>query len=152
MPIRGKRYQLEISSLKKGWQEWDELLIHAMFQILCNFVAEEKQSALTDWNDSKEHRRVWKEIRDLYAWWTQVRPKRQSPIEQLDKKDYPKRIFTALPDKEGSRELTFQYRTPASKKRYLAASLSERRAEKRWFKEDTRMMNRLVAVRAYLWV
>jgi hypothetical protein len=41
---------LKVHTLEKGWFEKDNLLIHAAFQILVDFVENEKPDQILDWN------------------------------------------------------------------------------------------------------
>lgn len=60
---------LKINSLqpvKKGWVDRDEIMLHACFQILEDFV--EKENGLNHC-DYEEHKALIDEIRFLYDWW-----------------------------------------------------------------------------------
>jgi hypothetical protein len=72
---------LKIHTLEKGWHDRDEVLLHAAFQILVDFVEQEQPEKIIDWNATEDHRRVWKEIRSLYRWWTRTRLARHSPLD-----------------------------------------------------------------------
>jgi len=41
----------------------------------------ERPEEIIDWSADKARRRVWKEIRSLYTWWTKTRPARQSLLD-----------------------------------------------------------------------
>ena len=59
---------LHITTLDAGWRDKDAVLLHACFQLLTNFLAEEALLP-TDWNQSAEHRHAKAEIDALAAWW-----------------------------------------------------------------------------------
>lgn len=59
---------LRVQTLSKGWHDRDEILLHAAFQILIDFVEQERPDKIVDWNHDATHRRVWKEITSLYRW------------------------------------------------------------------------------------
>ncbi len=61
---------LKIESLPNSWRDKDDVLLHACFQILKNFVEEEKQMVeIIDWNFSEETKIAKIEIDFLYNWW-----------------------------------------------------------------------------------
>lgn len=59
---------LRVQTLSKGWHDRNEILLHAAFQILIDFVEQERPDKIVDWNHDVTHRRVWKEITSLYRW------------------------------------------------------------------------------------
>ncbi len=82
--------RLQIDTLEKGWQENDEVMLHACFQILTDFVEKELEYNRRD-NKSEEKAKitfatmvefnksgyikdanvspVWNKIKKLYLWW-----------------------------------------------------------------------------------
>ena len=76
---------LRIDTLEKGWCDRDNVLLHAAFQVLVDFIEKEEPNKTIDWKWNKAHQKAWKEMDELYHWWTKERPKRESPIndEQL---------------------------------------------------------------------
>lgn len=70
-----------ISTLTPTWHDRDEVLLHAAFQILVDFVDREKpfDRFNVPESPSKAH---WGEILRLYAWWTVERPARKNPFDQ----------------------------------------------------------------------
>jgi hypothetical protein len=62
---------LKIDTLGKGWNDKDEIMLHACFQLLRNFVEKESINDITDWNHSEVSKAAKKEIDFLYAWWNQ---------------------------------------------------------------------------------
>ncbi len=69
---------LKIESLDKGWQDKDNVLLHACFQLLKDCV--EKENLLAghiDWNADEKHQKVKLELEKLYAWW----------LKRLEKED-----------------------------------------------------------------
>ncbi len=72
---------LKIHTLEKGWCDRDEIMLHAVFQILVDFMEQEKPDEIVAWNSDETHQRVWKEIRSLYGWWKNRRPVRKNPLD-----------------------------------------------------------------------
>jgi len=61
--------KLHIKTLKRGWVDCDEQLLHASMQILCNFVEYEKNASIVDWSFDSDHRKAAQTISELYHWW-----------------------------------------------------------------------------------
>lgn len=58
--------QLKIKTLNKGWHDKDEVLLHASFQCLVDFV--EKEKGLTHANYESYNASI-DEVKALYDWW-----------------------------------------------------------------------------------
>ena len=138
---------LRIHTLSRGWHDRDELLLHASFEVLVDFVEREHPETITDWNATKDHKQAWREISSLYKWWKETRPARRSPLD--DKKLLrPPLRFRKRPDSEFS-EMVW-----SSRKRYAAYYRGLRvhsRLEEKWFAEDQRNLHRLIEIRGFLW-
>jgi hypothetical protein len=76
-----KSNRLIIHTLSPGWHDKDEVMLHAAFQLLADFMEQESPDKHIDWSHNAVHRRAWKEIRDLYQWWKEKRPARRSPLD-----------------------------------------------------------------------
>src|SRR5574341_2025046 len=142
------RVQLRIRTLKAGWHDKDEVMLHAAFQLLTDFVEQESPAKLIDWSHDRVHRRAWKEIRSLYQWWTRLRPRRRSPLD--DKKiAKPPFRFEKLAGTKLSRLVT-----PDKKKYgdYYRALRRDARLERKWHSEDQRNLHRLIDIREFLWI
>jgi hypothetical protein len=66
---------IKVRSLPPTWMDRDEVLLHANFQILCDYIEREKPFEHFDTEDSYS-KDDWNEIRRLYKWWTVDRPAR----------------------------------------------------------------------------
>ena len=61
---------LKIESLPDGWRDKDEIILHACFQLLKDFVEKEKDIIeQIDWKHNEETRKAKAEIDFLYSWW-----------------------------------------------------------------------------------
>src|SRR4030042_4432555 len=87
---------LKIHTLEKGWYDKDEVLLHGAFQLLIDFVEQEKPDKIVDWNAYELHKKAWKEIKLLYNWWKKERPARKNPLEDRKKK-HPPLKFEKIP-------------------------------------------------------
>jgi hypothetical protein len=50
--------RLKITTLEKGWHDKDELLLHAAFQLLTDFVEQERPDKIVDWEFDEQHRAI----------------------------------------------------------------------------------------------
>ena len=77
------RYNVvRIKTLPPTWCDRDDVLLHAAFQILTDFVEKERPF---EWFDTKhsDHKKEWQTIRELYAWWTVARPARVDLLDTI---------------------------------------------------------------------
>ena len=140
-----KKQSLTITTLSKYWHDKDEVLLHAAFQILVNFIEQEKPNRLVDWSYDKPHRHAWKEITSLYKWWKSIRPKRKSCMDSAKRP----RMKIA---KGSNDEVSFVFKDKKKEvayRRLIKKSIGE---EKKWHDEDQINLHRLIEIRPYLWV
>ncbi|MEW5941008.1 MAG: hypothetical protein AB1750_15180 [Chloroflexota bacterium] len=138
---------LKIQTLKKGWHDRDEILLHAAFQTLVDFMEKEHPEKIVAWNVEEKHAQIWKEIKSLYKWWKTTRPARKNPLDDKTIKAPPLK-FRKIPG-TNSRE-----QAEPDKKKYAAyykAMSKSLKLEQKWFEEDQRNLHRLIEVRPYLW-
>lgn len=135
-------YVLRIETLRRGClPDADDLLLHASFQCLVDFV--ETEASLVCWHETTAMETIWLEIMSLYRWWRHERPARWDPVLNPSlKTPADLRVFFAK-DKEQM--------TPEELAFHQALDESAQRVEE-WQKEDEEMLLRLVQVRAHLWV
>ena len=144
---KAKHLHLPVRTLKVGWHDKDEVMLHAAFQLLVDFIEQEQPDKYIDWSHDTNHRQAWKEIRSLYRWWTTTRPSRRTPLD--DKKIVrPPLRFEKIAGTTFSRLLT------PDKKKYAAyyqALHQHTCLEQKWREEDQRNLHRLVEIREFLW-
>ncbi|MEP6902787.1 MAG: hypothetical protein ABJA66_13630 [Actinomycetota bacterium] len=76
---------LKIESLPDGWRDKDDVILHACFQLLKNFVEQEKEIIeIIDWKQDKSTENAKAEIDFLYNWWLE----RFDKEDDLDEKQY----------------------------------------------------------------
>ena len=138
---------LKIHTLDKGWHDRDEVLLHAAFQILVDFVEQEQPDQFINWNATDEYRHVGKEIHSLYRWWTKTRPARHSPLDDKKLRVPPLRV------RKNTNLLMYELIEPDKKKyaAYYRALKKHRRLEQKWYEEDQRNLHRLIEIREHLW-
>lgn len=144
---RPKSIQLRIRTLRAGWHDKDQVMLHAAFQLLADFVEQESPDKHIDWSHDAVHRRAWKEIRSLYQWWTRLRPRRRSPLDDKKIAKPPLRFEKVTGTK--FRRLV----TPDKKKygAYYRALRRDARLEHKWHSEDQQNLHRLINIREFLW-
>ena len=138
---------LKVYTLEKNWCDKDIILLHAAFQILVDFVEQEKPDRIIDWDVDKLHKKAWREIKSLYNWWRRERPARKSPFDDKRIK-HPPLKFAKIPGSDLSRRVE-----PDKKKyaNYYRALKKHWRLEQEWEEEDQRNLHRLIDIRKFLW-
>jgi hypothetical protein len=144
---KSKSIQLTIRTLRPGWHDKDEIMLHAVFQLLVDFVEQEQPDKHIDWSHNDVHRQAWKEIRDLYRWWTTTRPSRRTPLEDKKVAKPPLRF-----EQIGGTKLN-RLVTPDKEKYagYYRALKQQTRLEQKWHDEDQCNLHRLIEIREFLW-
>ena len=83
-----KKYnRVRIRSLPPTWNDRDAVLVHSMFQVLSDFMEQEKPGERVDWDWCETHAHAWKEMQELHRWWHNVYLK-FDPYQDLDEEDY----------------------------------------------------------------
>ena len=139
---------LKINTLRGGrWHDKDEILLHAAFQLLVDYVEQEQPAKRIDWSWDARHRKAWKEIMSLYRWWKKERLARRSA---LDRKNVKRPVYRT--EKVQGKDL-LRWVAPDKKKYaayYRLLKLSWRQ-EAKWAAEDRKNLHRLADIREYLW-
>ena len=135
---------LKIKTLDRGWHDKDELMLHAIMQLVVDFIEKERPDEYIDWDSDEGHRNAWNTLTDVYDWWTVRRNQRHNPVDDLEFRD--DWITFGEPDENGNVPATLN-NTPEETEIILAGA----RLESEWYHEDTEMMQRIVSVREYMW-
>jgi len=138
---------MKIHTLEKGWCDRDELLLHAPFQLLVDFIEQEKPDRIVDWNADELHRKAWKEIQSLYNWWKKERPARKDPLDDMRIK-HPPFTFEKIPGSDLCKRVE-----PDKKKyaNYYRALEEHSKLERKWEEQDQGNLHRLIDIRKFLW-
>jgi hypothetical protein len=139
--------RLKITTLDTGWYDKDEVLLHAAFQLLVDFVRQEQPAKTVDWDADELHRIAWAEITGLYKWWKKTRPKRRSPLDDKKLKRPPFKL-KKIPGSDLRQWVKSDRQKYAA---YYQALEEHARLEHEWYEEDQRNLHRLIDVRAFLW-
>ncbi|MCI0699072.1 hypothetical protein L0337_44600 [candidate division KSB1 bacterium] len=138
---------LKIKTLSNKWHDKDEVLLHAAFQLLVDYIEQEKSEKTINWNSTETDKKAWKEIQSLYRWWKVTRPARKSPLDDKALKRPPMR-FKKIPGAE-----SMQLVKPDKKKyaKYYQALRKDQKLEQKWHEEDQKNLHRLIEIRSFLW-
>jgi hypothetical protein len=126
-----KKKKLKIKTLDTNYIDPSEILLHAAFQVLINFV---DQSSVEDCWESK----LESEISRLYYWWVHERPIRHNPIEP--EIDTSRLIFDA------------EYASTHIKEQKEWEEWCDKKYATNFFLEDQENLEALIAIREYLGV
>jgi len=138
---------LRIHTLKKGWADRDHVMLHAVFQLLVDYVEGEKPGEILNWNRDVERKRAWREIRSLHRWWKETRPGRKSPLFEKGLKT-PPRCQRKAPGKKLMKLFHYDKIEYAD---YHSALRRHWKLVRKWDAEDQRNLHRLVDIRQFLW-
>lgn len=140
MTKQNSPYKLKIHTLNDSWHDSDELLLHGCFQILVNFIENEKPAETVDWKGSGDGAfEAWREMQSLYRWWKEERAMRKD-VEYDMPDDY---IIVA---EDGA--VTFNDEKYPHVNRYI---LEQSALDQSWYQEDSDNLHRLVNVRQWMW-
>ncbi len=146
---------LKINTLKKGWADRKDLLLHANFQILVDFVEKELPFKFIDWNSDEAHINAAKEIRSLYRWWVKLRHNRPDYYKELKENEMPSLEEILKPIYFNDCKTIDRYqliRLPEKYSKHYKISNKVIKLENKWKAEDQKNLLRLVAIRQFLWV
>jgi len=146
---------LKIHTLKKGWTDRDNIMLHANFQILVDFVEQEHPFKIIDWNFNDAHINAAKEIRYLYHWWTKSRPNRTDPFDSLKKNEMPDWKERSKPVYADDGKTIDHYvfiSDPPGYQKYKDVSKKSHKLDMKWEAEDQDNLIRLIKIRRFLWV
>lgn len=146
---------LKINTLKKGRVDRNNLLLHACFQILVDFVEKESPFKFIDWNSDEAHINAAKEIRSLYRWWVKLRPNRPDYYKELEENEIPSFEEMSEPIYSNDGKTIDHYRLikpPKKYSKYYKVSKKMVKLEIKCEEEDQKNLLRLTAIRQFLWV
>lgn len=115
----------------------DEAIVHAAFQILCDFVEKESPPAFVDQrsfvsSEDQEYNTAWNELKKIYAWWKE-RSNRRDPLDGV--------LWPENYD---------PYSTEAAHVSYRKLLAESELLNQKWYHEDTIMVMKLVSLRKFL--
>lgn len=126
---------LKIKTLPPTWTDRDTHLVHAIFQILTDFLEEECSPGHVDWDATEHHKAAMAEMQDHYTWWHSYG------------KDYD--AFDHVPQPEGV-EWSLNMTGPVADQ-WREWSMKVSKLEEEFEAELERRMIRIVQLRGYYW-
>ena len=80
-----------MKTLQKGWHDNDEVMLHACFYLLKNFIEKEKPFRCPSWEQNEEYSLAQSELIFLYDWWKK-RKKLETSHKMVNNKLHPQNI------------------------------------------------------------
>jgi len=146
-----KGQTLKIDNMNKDWNDKDQVMIKAVFQILCDFMEQEHPNKVTDYTYNKEHRQRWRELQTLYKYWKIDRPKDQKKIDKLLHMWAKKHKTKCIPKEVNINGKIFK----CSEMVTLVKAKKEwnrlNKAEKEFDAKEDEMLIRVMKIRRHLW-
>jgi len=163
---------VKVKTLPKSWCDRDELMYHAVFQILVDFVEKECKGTLKIYDLEEERKSIhtrcgtefiegqlkfYKESNDindemmkLYNWWKNERPLRETkdPLNRIF--EAPEYIFNES-EPEGCFTLEYKFKSEELKTEYYQCAKEHSKFVADCAKEDEEMFQKVIKTRKYLW-
>lgn len=132
-------------TLEPAYHNEYDLILHASFHVLTEFVEYEEKEGIVDWRGTPEHSEFWDEAHRLVYWWKHIRPYREDWLER----DYP------YPDGPiGSKKMWVlydKYKHTDEYKEWSRISKIRQKYEKQFEIDDESYLIRLTKIRMFLW-
>jgi len=156
-----RHHSLTMRYIKPGWCDKDEILIHAMFEVLCRFIEDENPKEWVNWNSDPQHKHAWSEMNDLYKWWINKRQKNEEN-DPLFKSGVHAPTMNFIPDGksicnpiskkiEKTSELKLSHKTTKDEQKWKKACEDSWKWEEKCKQEDEKNMIRLIKIRHFMW-
>jgi hypothetical protein len=138
---------LRLAGIRKSteWTDKDHVMLHACFQLLVDFIEQEKPQTIVDYRHDRRQRKEWKELRSLYRYWKVERPRMQREVDRaLGRWSAKYRYrFEPSPDGQSSRMVVLSQDKAAGRRHW--------QLERRFDEREDEMLRRLIAIRRHLW-
>ena len=135
-----KCYYLDTKLARGDWYDTDTRLLHAMMNALIDFVEKEKPFETHDYDFDKRHRKIKKDIEEIYNWWKSY----PSLEKEIDDKLTEWNDLITMTVVDG--KVVFESRKGENK-----VLLELHNLEETLVKQETNMMVKLVKIRSSLW-
>ena len=137
------------SPYKWGWYDRSGLLLLANFNILVDFMENERPGEVIAWEETPEHSAAWKELNELYNWWKTGRKAEHEACDAiLDGLTFKfEDMFKKVEDDKGD---YWEFDPPQSELRNTKMRLYSEETD-RLEKKDQEMLHRLIDIRGHMW-
>lgn len=143
--MKGNVLRLRGLRPKSRWTDKDHVMLQACFQLLVDFIEQEKPQAIIDYRHDRRHRMQWCELQALYRYWKVERPRMQREVDRALSRWSAKYRYRLEPNPDGqsSRMVVLSQDKAAGRRHW--------RLERRFEKQEDEMLRRLIAIRRHLW-
>ena len=144
-------HMLDISNWRNGyvwgWLDRSEGILFANMAMLVDFVELERAFEVINWDSDDDHRAAYRELREIYLWWTQDRKIEHDEFKRRSHDAYRDFQFTFIPLPGGVLRMDLSDETPERRRERNDIEAEEDRLRQK----DTDMMIRLIRVRGAMW-
>lgn len=140
-----KYNRITIKTLPSTWVDRDNLMVHALFGILDDFVNKEKPDLIVDWDSDPEHRQARDKMDELINWWKNIYLKFDAWSDVKLDYDYKNSLIKTQDDPV---IYTMKPMSPKDRKRIKNIIKKENEMEE----ELNQKLIEILSIRKYLWV
>lgn len=147
-------------TLDHSWCDRRELLLHMSMEILGQFIEKECSPGHVLWYDEEgpklNGKYVMDEMKDIWKWWTinyqEEYPEATDNIWELIAACSPELRHEELdPPRSNLKQMVFYFETDEQETKYKALTAKARELEQEFEDQSDEMLQRLAAVRQYMW-
>jgi hypothetical protein len=136
---------VKINSLSQcDYHDISDKLLHVMFTLLCDYY--ENEAPIIEWSSDENHQQTYFTMNELYIWWTEKRPNRMDPWENV-----PSIRRNIVKREDGLFEINTDNETSENLAAYDKAVDEAIKKEKECSEEDIAMMKKLCDIHLALW-
>lgn len=143
----GHKYHIiKPRTLEPNYHDPREVILHASMELLTQFVEfETSDHAHVDWEGTEHHSKAWKEMNQIYDWWTKERPFREIIFNKENPypPEPPSRHFMWMFDEE--------YENTPERIAWSKVADLHNQQDVKWDEEDNDYLHRLINIRLYMW-
>jgi len=148
---------VKIKTLTHSWHDRDEVILHANFQILVDFIEKEKPFEVTVWDENQDDANKAQTLKNLYHWWTVIRPNRVDSYDIKEMKETENKedfdldtMFEVNGTDEDGDPASYLWKNNDTDERKAARKIADK-VEEGYESEDTQMLHMLIDIRKYMW-
>lgn len=133
-------------SLKPGYHDPDDLILCSCMDVFCEYFETGAQNV--EWSSDEEHLNTYKEMEEIYIWWTKAWPK----SEEITIDGKARLKFPELPENWGMMAaLNDKYKDTPEIAAWRDVGDANRKADAEWEASEEEMLCRLMKIRRSLW-
>ena len=137
---------IKIKTMDPTWSDVTEKMLHANFQLLAEYIEEEKPFERIDWDATKEHKHAADEMKELYRWWKEDWPRKEEMFPNGT-------LLPVYPDPSPDlrKTLSDRYDDNPEVISYRKILETHNSNENAWWTKEEEQLIRLMKIRPYLW-